>query len=499
MKPGILALGAAFALAFVPGRASGNPDRDQALAAMKKAARFMMEEASVRGGFVWRYSAGLSERWGEIPARPTQVWVQPPGTTSMGSLMLDAFRATGDRDYLAWAERVADALVSGQHPLGGWHYFIDFDPPGIAAYYRDTASKCWGWEEYYHYYGNCTFDDDVHTSATRFLMDLSLATLDPKLRPALDKALDFVLASQFPNGAWPQRFPLHEDYTAFYTFNDGVTPGNVALLLHVAEKLGRPDYERAARRGMNFVIQSQLPPPQAGWALQYDHEMRPAKARNYEPAAVSSAQTVDCIKLLQEYYRLTGDRKFLRGIPDALRWLEASDISRDPAVVRDGRGFTHASFYEVGTNKPLYAHRRASLAELDSRDPDHGYWVDYEFGNFTEHYGEATRIDLAALKKEYARTEALTSEQALVEGRAAATAGPPPARVTPVEAREIMAALDTRGAWLEDLTIAHYPDFRDRAKARQIKGFTTRTFEANMRRLMAFAAPKPERETGPGG
>ena len=216
--------------------------------------------------------------------------------------------------------------------------------------------------------------------------------------------------------------------------------------------------------------------------------MRPAKARNYEPAAVSSAQTVDCVKLLQEYYRLTGDRKFLRGIPDALRWLEASDISRDPAVVRDGRGFTHASFYEVGTNKPLYAHRRASLAELDPRDPDRGYWVDYEFGNFTEHYGEATRIDLAALKKEYERTEALTSEQALAEGRAAATAGPPPARVTPVEAREIVAALDARGAWLEDLTIAHYPDFRDRAKARQIKGFTTRTFEANMRRLLAFVA-----------
>lgn len=479
-------LAAASSLMSVPRRAAGDPDRDLALAAMKKAARFLMDVASVRGGFVWRYSADLSERWGEIPARPTQIWVQPPGTVSVGRLMLDVFRATGDRDYLGWAERVADALVAGQHPLGGWHYFIDFDPPGIAAYYRDTASKCWGWEEYSHYYGNCTFDDDVHTSATRFLMELDLATLDPKFRPALDKALDFVLASQFPNGAWPQRYPLHEDYSSFYTFNDGVIDGNIRLLLLAAEKLGRPEYERAARRGMDFVAAAQIPPPQAGWALQYDRGMRPAKARNYEPAAVSAPQTVECIGLLQDYYRLTGDRDFLRGIPDALRWLEASALSGDSPATRSGEAATHAVFYEVGTDRPLCAHRQGSLAELDPRDPGRGYWVDCDFRNPIDHYGQTVKVDLAAVRKEYEHVLALEPEQALAEGRAAATAGPPPAGATAGEAREIASRLDARGAWLEDLTILHYPDYKDASKVRRIRGFTTRTFEANMRRLLEF-------------
>ncbi len=76
----------------------------QSLAAMKKASAFMRDTVSTRGGFVWNYSADLSERWGEIPARPTQIWVQG-ATNGVGEMFLDAFRATGDSLYLAYAKR----------------------------------------------------------------------------------------------------------------------------------------------------------------------------------------------------------------------------------------------------------------------------------------------------------------------------------------------------------------------------------------------------------
>ena len=75
--------------------ASAQPTRDEALAAMKKAAQFMVEKVAYRGGYVWTVSDDLMQRWGEIPARPTQVWVQS-GTPTVGTALLDAYLVTGD-------------------------------------------------------------------------------------------------------------------------------------------------------------------------------------------------------------------------------------------------------------------------------------------------------------------------------------------------------------------------------------------------------------------
>ena len=463
------------------------PARDDALLAMKKATVFMMERVSLHGGFVWKYSEDLSERWGEIPARKSQIWVQPPGTSSVGEIMLEAFRTTRDPMYLKYAEQAAAALVYGQHPEGGWHYFIDFEPAGIGDYYREIASKCWGWEEYYHYDGNCTFDDGVHSSSTEFLLDLYLTTLDPKYRMPLDKALDFVLRSQFDNGAWPQRYPLRNDYTSCYTFNDGVISGNIDLLLDAYRKLGDERYLKAARGGMDFVADSQLPPPQAGWGQQHSRDMRPAKARNYEPAAVEPRQAIENIALLEDFYKITGDGRYLRGIPSAIRWLENSVINRDPAKTDEGKAYTHAAFYEVGSNRPLYAHRKKSLAELDPNDPGYGYWVDFEFGNFPGHYGMTAVIDIPALRREFERVRSLSPARALEEYRKTREeeSGAPGKADLEAVAR-ILRTQDERGTWITDLTIPYYPDFKDRAKARTIRGFTTSAYIENVKTLLTY-------------
>ena len=112
-----------------------------------------------------------------------------------------------------YADRVAGALVWGQLPCGGWHYFIDFDPAGVQAYYNEFFSKCWGWQEYRHYYGNASFDDQATTGPVEFLLDLYAATLDVKYRTPLLKALEFILEAQYRNGAWPQRYPPTREFT----------------------------------------------------------------------------------------------------------------------------------------------------------------------------------------------------------------------------------------------------------------------------------------------
>jgi pectate lyase-like protein len=238
------------------------PTDKEVLAAMAKATDFMLNRVSNRGGFLYHYAEDLSKQWGEIPARRSQIWVQPPGTPTVGEMLLEAHQGTGDAQYLKYAGRVAEALIWGQQPSGGWHYFIDFDPAGIPKFYEEVASQCRGWEEFYYYYGNATFDDDVTASATRFLLHLYTTSMDPRYKPALVKALDFVLQSQYPNGGWPQRYPLrhdfshddHPDYTSFYTYNDGVMSNNIYLLLEAYEKLGNEEYRKAARRGMTLFL-----------------------------------------------------------------------------------------------------------------------------------------------------------------------------------------------------------------------------------------------------
>jgi hypothetical protein len=186
----------------------GQDESQQVKTALDRASHFMMDTVSLKGGFLMLYSEDLSRRWGELPARDSMVWVQDPATVGVGELFLRAHQVTGVPEYLRFAKQAAAVLIYGQHPSGGWDYFIDFDPAGTSEWYDRVGSRCWGWEEYYHYYGNCTFDDTVTVDASRFLLHLYLETLDPTYRGPVLQSLRFLLESQYPNGAWPQRFPL---------------------------------------------------------------------------------------------------------------------------------------------------------------------------------------------------------------------------------------------------------------------------------------------------
>src|SRR6478672_2457421 len=76
---------------------------------MLRATKYMVEEVSTNGGYVWYYTPDLSRRWGEMEAYKTMVWVQDAGTVSMGHMFLDAYRATGNEYYYQAAEKAAQA------------------------------------------------------------------------------------------------------------------------------------------------------------------------------------------------------------------------------------------------------------------------------------------------------------------------------------------------------------------------------------------------------
>ncbi|MHC4228550.1 MAG: pectate lyase, partial [Planctomycetota bacterium] len=116
--------------------------KEQATQALRRATDFFRNEVSTEGGYLWRYSEDLTLREGEGKANDTLIWVQPPGTPSVGMVYLAAYEATGDSYYLDAARDAAYALVRGQLRSGGWDYRIEFDPKRRQRYaYRVEPEK----------------------------------------------------------------------------------------------------------------------------------------------------------------------------------------------------------------------------------------------------------------------------------------------------------------------------------------------------------------------
>jgi PelA/Pel-15E family pectate lyase len=461
---------AMIALAIVAPRAQA-PDRAQVLAAMKRATVFMVEKVAYQGGYVWSYLPDRSRQWGEMEANKTMIWIQPPGTPSMGHLFLDAYHATGDEYYYRAAEQVGGALMQAQHPSGGWNYIFDFAGEASLRQWYDTIGRnAWRLEEFQHYYGNATFDDAGTAESAKFFLRLFVEKKDPKYRVPLDQAIKFVLDSQYPIGVWPQRFPkaaavsLHglPDYTSYATFNDDVAAENMDFLLMCYQAFGDATLLDPIVRGMNAFLVTQLGAPQPGWGLQHTLDLLPAGARTYEPRALVTHTSATNLGLLLRFYRLTGETKFLARIPEALDWLE--QLTLPPGVAPPGR--THPTFVEIGSNEPLYVHREGSNV-FNGR-----YFVDKNPTGTIVHYSAFRNIDVAGLRKQFESakntppTEVIkTSPLKLGAGRVPLPKyyTPPPAG----DAARVMADLNAEGYWLAPLGFNSHPYVKDGSRTPQ--------------------------------
>ena len=411
---------------------------------------------ATEGGWVWRYSPDLAERAGESEASPTTIWVQPPGTPSVGLAILRAHAVTGDPRHRDVALAAADALATGQLASGGWDYSIDFDPERAKRVLRRTDIGSLATDEAGRRFNVTTFDDDTTQAAIRFLLaavDASAAADGPRerrIRAACDHALAKLLEAQLPGGAWPQRYDgvfrgpaapparatispdwprewRKDRYERLATLNDDVLLDCIETLHDAHRRRGDRAFMTAIRRAGDFLVAAQLPEPQPGWAQQYDERMQPAWARAFEPPAVATRETTGAIRALIAVFEATGDRRYLEPIPAALAWLERSRIGPD----------RWPRFLELATNRPIYGDRdgriRHSLDAI-SEERRRGYGWEGSFG-------------VTAAIKAYRR--ALESEPP-----ARATSGPTTeeqaarARALEPRVRDVIAALDGEGRWI---------------------------------------------------
>jgi PelA/Pel-15E family pectate lyase len=443
-------------------------DHSRALDAMHRAARFMIEKASHEGGYVWSYLPDFSRSWGELEARRSMLWVQPPGTPSVGQLLLDAWHATRDELYLVGATAAANALVAAQLPSGGWNYVYDFaGERSLDEWYATIGRNAWRMEEFHQHPDNGTFDDACTASVTRFLMRLQLDRPAPGVSAAVEKALAFLQQSQYPNGGWPQRYPLRHDYTRLVTFNDGVFSQNLETLVMAHAALGAPDLLRSLHAAMDCVLSMQQPMPQPGWGMQHALDGKPAAARSFEPAALVTHASAANVDLLITFQRLTGDSKFTRRVPEALDWLDA--VRLPPEQAREYGG-THPTFIELGRDRPIYVHRRGSNV-ANGR-----YYVDHTFAPRLAHYSPVRSLDVEGLRRRLAELRSEPGQRALLPERPGSVRLPEffsprepnlealctgqPALQPTVDrerAMQIVAELDHEGRWLEPLELTSNP------------------------------------------
>jgi len=427
------------ALGLAGGRAISGDDAQlgtAAIAAMKKAAAYYLQNVSRHGGYVYYVSPDLTRRLGEGVAGPDEIWVQPPGTPTVGMAYLSAYGATGDAFYLDAARETGKALLYGQLKSGGWTASIDFNPRGPrVGEYRNGKGRG---------RNNSTLDDGISQTAIRFLarLDKALEFKDADVHGAVQVALDALLAAQFPCGAFPQvwtgpvakqpivkaSYPGYDwrtegkikNYWDMYTLNDGLAGTVARTLVDVQAIYTERRYAAALARVGDFLLLAQMPDPQPAWAQQYSYAMHPIWARRFEPAAITGGESQDVLETLLLIHRATGDKRYLEPIPRALAYLKKS-------LLKDGR---LARYYELQTNRPLYMTRRGDEYSLTFDDTD-----------LPDHYGWKVDSRLEAIEREFRR--AATEESARREGEAPAE--PPP---TAERIRAIIASLDNQGRWI---------------------------------------------------
>ncbi len=422
--------------------------RERAVATMEKAATFFRSKVASHGGYVYYYSVDLKRRWGEGAATVDQIWVQPPGTPTVGMAYLRAYEATGNRLYLDAATEAAEALVYGQLESGGWTNCIDFDPRGRrVAQYRNGRG---GGKN------NSSLDDGQTQSAIRLLVlvDEALGFRHKEIHESAALALTALLAAQFPNGGFPQvwtgpvtqqpvvkaSYPDYDwrtkgkikNYWDMYTLNDNV-PGYVAETLIEAHRVYEDEkYKTALQRLGDFLILAQMPEPQPAWTQQYNYEMKPIWARKFEPPAISGDESQEAVETLMEIYCITDDRTYLEPIPRALGHLKRS-------VLPDGR---LARYYELKTNRPLYMSRRGDV-----------YSLTYDDSNLPSHYGWKSDSRLSRIETHYNR----------LTHNADQTASAPSSTDITKRVRQIISDFDAQGRWLsiyDGTTLVGQPKFK---------------------------------------
>lgn len=284
------------------------------------------------------------------------------------------------------ARRIAESILSFQAPNGGWSKHVDFARerrPGESYY---AESDDWSWIS--------TLDNDQTTAEMRFLGAIDRVQRDARYERAFDRGLGWLLDAQYPNGCWPQVYPLEGSYHDAATFNDDAIRNAIVLLREIADgeyafvpRPRRDDAARAVHRGVACVVDAQYVAHgrPTVWGQQHDPlTLLPTSARSYELASLTAQESAHLVDLLMSIAEPSP--RVVSAVYDAVDWLRAAPVLRgyryehytmtaDPhAPTLWGRS------YDLATNRIFFANRdgikRYSIDELTDRRTGYGWYTE---------------------------------------------------------------------------------------------------------------------------
>ena len=327
----------------------------------------------------------------------------PPESNSARSIPLDkpaAWYAGSD------ARHIADIIVSFQTPAGGWSKNLNMADhlrrPG-ESFAPNNMSLHLGPDDFdqprdpaWNYVG--TFDNDATITEMEFLAKvISASAAEPSAEPSSRKetaaykasflaGVGYVFAAQFPNGGWPQVYPIEGGYHDAITFNDNALTNTIALLQGIAA--GQQPYafapasvrSRAAsavERGIACILAAQITTPAAPgsparktvWPQQDDPlTLQPVSGRNFEPAAQSAGESANVLMFLMSLP--TPDAAIVKAVNAGAAWLKKNAIygqafTRTPdgrrLIPSPGAGPIWARYYAIGSDQPIFGDRDKSI------------------------------------------------------------------------------------------------------------------------------------------
>lgn len=270
---------------------------------------------------------------------------------------------------------------------------------------------------------NTTYDNGSTYNQIAALCNVYSVTHDEKYKAGALKGFDYIMASQYKNGGWPQYFPLEDNYSKCITFNDGAFEGIMELLKGVDD--GKPQYAfldagyrkkliATYNKGMDCIVKTQI--NDAGkptaWCQQHDAvTLQPAWARKFEPPSICNQESANLVNFLMNLDRPS--KEIVKAIEDAVAWFRESEIQQtrvkviqaprlvtpfrvsnsDRVVVNDPAAPPiWTRFYELKTHKPLFCNRDSkvvySLAEVDRERRDGYSWYTYAPQKVLDRYPE---------------------------------------------------------------------------------------------------------------
>src|SRR4029077_18516832 len=146
-----------------------------------------------------------------------------------------------------------------------------------------------------------TIDNDATTEEIHFLARADRAHADPRYERAVTRGLDYLLASQFPNGCFPQVYPLAGSYHDAATFNDNATVNALVVMRELAAGMysyAMPAHRVAAgvalTKGIDCILAAQVRVngTLTAWGQQHDPlTLEPTSARSYELTSLASLES----------------------------------------------------------------------------------------------------------------------------------------------------------------------------------------------------------------